>query len=123
MEAALAFSARVGFSEVLFDWSGHVPGPGREARVAMLANPQATPVGAGSIQLVQVLDGDGPPPAPTGGGWGELGICEICLHAPGVRDVHASLVAAGAPALVEPPTAAGGPHDLSLHIRHVAAPL
>ena len=122
MEAALNFYGRVGFSDVLFDWTGHVPGPDREARVAMLANPQATPIGAGRIKLVQVLDRDGPPPAPAGGGWGELGICEICLHARGVEGVHRDLVAAGAESLMEPLSASTTPNDVALDIAYVADP-
>jgi catechol 2,3-dioxygenase-like lactoylglutathione lyase family enzyme len=122
MEAAKAFYSRVGFSDVRFDWTGLVPGPDREARVVMLSNPGATPVGAGSIKLVQLVDGDGPPPAPTGGGWGELGVCEICLHARGVPDVHASLVAAGAESLMEPLTASVEPNGVSLDIAYVADP-
>ena len=69
-----------------------------------------------------MLDGGGPPPAPTGGGWGELGICEICLHARGVDGVHRSLVAAGAESLMEPLTAAVEPNDVSLDIAYVADP-
>jgi catechol 2,3-dioxygenase-like lactoylglutathione lyase family enzyme len=122
MEAALGFYAQVGFSDVLFDWTGRVPGPDRDARVAMLANPQATPIGAGRIKLVQVLDGDGPPPAPTGGGWGELGICEICLHARGVDGVHRALVGAGAESLMEPLSASTPPNDVALDIAYVADP-
>jgi catechol 2,3-dioxygenase-like lactoylglutathione lyase family enzyme len=122
MEAAKAFYGRVGFSDVRFDYTGRVPGPDREARVVMLSNPGATPIGAGGIKLVQVLDGDGPPPAPTGGGWGELGISEICLHARGVTDVHRNLVAAGAESLMEPLTAAVDPNDVSLDIAYVADP-
>jgi catechol 2,3-dioxygenase-like lactoylglutathione lyase family enzyme len=122
IEAAKAFYGRVGFSDVRFDWTGLVPGPDREARVVMLSNPGATPIGPGSIKLVQVLDGEGPPPAPVGGGWGELGICEICLHARGVSDVHRSLVAAGAQSLMEPLEASVDPNDVSLDIAYVADP-
>src|SRR3954453_3696172 len=112
MDAAVGFYGRVGFDRVLFDSTGPVPGPAREARVVMLANPGAPPVGAGRIELVQVLDGDGPPPTPTGGGWGELGICEICLHARGVDAVHRQLVAAGAESLMEPLAADVQPNDV-----------
>ncbi len=122
MDAAMRFYGQVGFGDVLFDYTGHVPGPGREARVVMLANPGATPIGPGRIKLVQVLDGDGPVPAPTGGGWGELGICEICLHARGVDGVHRALVAAGAESLMEPLAADVQPHDVSLDIAYVADP-
>jgi catechol 2,3-dioxygenase-like lactoylglutathione lyase family enzyme len=122
MDAALRFYGQVGFGDVLFDYTGDVPGPDRRARVVMLANPGATPIGPGRIKLVQVLDGDGPPPAPAGGGWGELGICEICLHARGVEGVHRQLVAAGAESLMEPLDAAVDPHDVSLDIAYVADP-
>jgi catechol 2,3-dioxygenase-like lactoylglutathione lyase family enzyme len=122
MDAAVAFYGRVGFDDVLFDWTGEVPGPDRRARLVMLANPGATPVGPGRIKLVQVLDGDGPPPAPAGGGWGELGICEICLHARGVEGVHRRLVAAGAGSLMEPLEGSTPPNDVSLDIGYVADP-
>ena len=122
MDAALRFYGQVGFTEVLFDYTGKVPGPDREARVVMLGNLGATPVGPGAIKLVQVLDGAGPPPAPTGGGWGELGICEICLHVRGVEGLHEQLVAAGAASLMEPFTAEVQPHAVSLDIAYVADP-
>ena len=122
MEEAKAFYGRVGFSEVRFDYTGVVPGPDREARVVMLSNPGATPIGPGAIKLVQVLDDEGPPPAPTGGGWGELGICEICLHARGVEKVHRDLVAAGAESLMEPLDAAVQPNDVSLDIAYISDP-
>ncbi|HZO97575.1 MAG TPA: VOC family protein [Gaiellaceae bacterium] len=124
MDAAVAFYGRVGFGETVFDHTGEVPGPdgARRARVVMLANPGATPVGPGRIKLVQVLDGDGTPPAPAGGGWGELGICELCLHARGVPEVHRALVAAGARSLMEPLGAAVQPNDVSLDIAYVTDP-
>jgi catechol 2,3-dioxygenase-like lactoylglutathione lyase family enzyme len=122
MDAAVRFYGRVGFGDVLFDYTGEVPGPDREAHVVMLASPAATPIGPGKIKLVQVLDDDGPPPAPTGGGWGELGVCEICLHARGVDGVHRQLVAAGADSLMEPLAADVQPNDVSLDIAYVADP-
>jgi len=122
VDAAVRFYGQVGFGDVLFDYAGDVPGPDRRARVVMLANPGATPIGPGRIKLVQVLDGDGPPPAPAGGGWGELGICEICLHARGVAGVHRQLVAVGADSLMEPLDAAVDPHEVSLDIAYVADP-
>ena len=71
MDEGIAFYGRVGFSDVLFDWTGDVPGTEaltggsrRRARVAMLSNPGATPIGPGRVKLVQVLDGDGPPRSP-----------------------------------------------------------
>src|SRR4029079_18113772 len=47
MDAALGFYGRVGFDDVLFDYTGQVPGPDRRARVVMLANGGAPPGGAG----------------------------------------------------------------------------
>jgi len=122
MDAPVEFYAQLGLAEVLFDYSGDVPGPDRRARVVMVGNPGATPIGPGRIKLVQILDGDGPPPAPTGGGWGELGICEICLHVRGVEEVHRNLVTAGAQSLMEPLDAAVMPHGVSLDIAYVADP-
>jgi catechol 2,3-dioxygenase-like lactoylglutathione lyase family enzyme len=122
IDAAASFYARVGFGDVLFDYTGEVPGPGRRARVLMVSNPAATPVGPGRIKLVQILDGDGPPPAPSGGGWGEVGICEICLHARGVEGVHRQLVEAGAESLMEPVSASTPPNDVGLDIAYVADP-
>jgi catechol 2,3-dioxygenase-like lactoylglutathione lyase family enzyme len=129
VDAGIEFYGRVGFSEVLFDYSGPVPGTEaftadgpRAARVAMLANPEATPVGSGRIKLVQVLDGAGPPPVPGGQAWGEVGVCEICLHVRGVHEVHDALVAAGATPLMAPLTGAVMPYDVSLDIAYVADP-
>ena len=51
----------------------------------MLESSGATPIGPGRVKLVQVLDGDGPPPVPAGQAWGEVGVCEICLHVRGVQ--------------------------------------
>ena len=122
VDVAIGFYGDVGFADVLFDYTGTVPGPDREARVVMLANPGATPVGPGRIKLVQVLEGDGPPPAPTGGGWGELGVSEICLHARGVEEVHRELLAAGAQSLMEPLQGSTPPNDVALDIAYVADP-
>jgi catechol 2,3-dioxygenase-like lactoylglutathione lyase family enzyme len=129
VDEAIAFYGRhVGFDDVRFDWSGAVPGleavAGRtpQARIAMLASSAATPVGPGRIKLVQVLDGDGPPAPPAGQAWGEVGVCEVCLHVRGVEGVHRSLVAAGCEELMPPMSAAVVPHDVSLDISYVADP-
>ncbi len=89
-------AAHVGFDDVRFDWTGEVPGiealagRGRRRRGSRCSRAALRrPVGPGRIKLVQVLDGDGPPPPPEGQAWGEVGVCEICLHVRGVEDVHA----------------------------------
>lgn len=129
LDEAIAFYGRhVGFDDVRFDWTGEVPGveaiAGRtpSARIAMLASAAATPVGPGRIKLVQVLDGDGPPAPPEGQAWGEVGVCEVCLHVRGLEGVHKSLVAAGCEELMPPMSAAVVPHDVALDISYVADP-
>ena len=81
--------------------------------------------GPGKIKLVQVLDGDGPPPAPAGQGWGEVGVCEVCLHVRGVRAVHDQLVAELGGTVAD--GAAVGQracrNDISLDIAYVADPV
>ena len=71
---------------------------------------------------MQVLDDEGPPPVPEGQAWGEVGVCEICLHVRGVAEVHASLVAAGCEELMAPISAAVVPNDVDLDISYVADP-
>src|SRR5438046_10746177 len=88
MSAAISFYGEIGFDDIIGDYTGVVPGPDRNARVVLLASSEATEVGPGRVKLVQVLDGNGPQPAPVGRGWGEVGVCEICLHTPGVHDAH-----------------------------------
>ena len=129
LDAAIRFYGGVGFSNVLFDYTGEMPGTEsfsrerRRARVAMLANPHASPIGPGRLKLVQLLDGDGPAPAPPGQAWGELGVCEICLHVRGVAAVHDRLVGAlGGRSLMAPLSGAVAPHDVSLDIAYVADP-
>jgi catechol 2,3-dioxygenase-like lactoylglutathione lyase family enzyme len=130
VDQAVDFYGRVGFTDLLFDYTGEVPGTEaftgdgpRRARVAMLANPAATPIGPGRIKLVQVLDGDGPAPAPEGQAWGEVGVCEICLHARGVEAVHERLVSeVGAVSLMDPLAGTVQPHDVSLDISYLQDP-
>jgi catechol 2,3-dioxygenase-like lactoylglutathione lyase family enzyme len=127
-EAIEFYGRHVGFDRVLFDRTGDVPGleaiAGRTptARVAMLESSSATPVGPGRVKLVQVLDGDGPPSPPAGQAWGEVGVCEICLHVRGVQDVHDQLVAAGCASLMEPTSADVPPNAITLDIAYVADP-
>jgi len=129
VDAAIEFYGRhVGFDRVLFDYTGELPGleavAGRtpRARVAMLENSGATPIGPGRVKLVQVLDGDGPPPVPDGQAWGEVGVCEICLHVRNVQEVHDALVASGCASLMEPMSADVPPVGVTLDIAYVADP-
>jgi len=131
MERAMEFyGERLGFSEVLFDYSGDLPGLEEltnrhvnRARVVMLASRWATPLGPGRIKLVQVLSGDGPPPLPAGMAWGEVGICEVCVHARDVPSVHAHLVKElSCVSLMEPINALVSPYDLGVELSYVADP-
>jgi len=99
-----------------------VAGRAPAVRVAMLESSSATPVGPGRVKLVQVLDGDGPPPVPAGQAWGEVGVCEICLHVRNVQEVHDALVAGGCASLMEPTSADVPPTGITLDIAYVADP-
>jgi catechol 2,3-dioxygenase-like lactoylglutathione lyase family enzyme len=129
IDAAIDFYGRhIGFDRVLFDVTTELYGleavaaRAPRARVAMLANRRATPIGPGRVKLVQVLDGDGPPPMPEGQAWGEVGVCEICLHVRDVQSVHDELVAAGCASLMAPMSADVPPTGITLDIAYVADP-
>jgi catechol 2,3-dioxygenase-like lactoylglutathione lyase family enzyme len=131
MDSALEFfGERLGFSEVLFDWSGDLPGLEElthrrrtRARAAMLASRHATPLGPGRIRLVQTLEDGGTPALPPGMGWGELGISEVCVHARGVALVHKELVdTLGCTSLMEPNSIVCTPFDVSCDLSYVADP-
>ena len=131
MDAALGWFGRsLGFSQVLFDYTGELPGledltlrRRTRARVAMLASPFATPIGPGRIKLVQVLEDGGAPPLPGDAGWGELGICEVCVHARNVPAVHEQLVhARGCAELMAPVSAKVTPFDVDVDLSYVADP-
>jgi catechol 2,3-dioxygenase-like lactoylglutathione lyase family enzyme len=121
-EAIDFYGRHVGFDRVLFDGLEAVAGRRPHARVAMLASSSATPIGPGRVKLVQVLDGDGPPAVPAGQAWGEVGVCEICLHIRGVQKVFDALVAAGCASLMEPIGADVPPAGVTLDIAYVADP-
>ena len=130
MDAALVFfRERLGFSTVLFDYAGDLPGLEElthrrrtRARVVMLAARHVTPLGPGRIKLVQVLGDGGTPPLPPGACYGEIGICEVCVHARDVRSVHARLLAGGARELMEPVGAKVTPFDIGVDLSYVADP-
>ena len=79
----------LGFTEVLFDYTGSLPGmekvtgkPVTKARVVMLKNQSAGPLGLGMFRLVQLLPPDKPEPCTVGEStnWGDIGIAEICFN-------------------------------------------
>lgn len=131
MDRALEFwRDRLGFTEVLFDYTGPVPGldeltreTGTRARIMMLANRFTTRLGPGKVKLVQRLDGDGAPALPAAIGYGEVGLAEVCLHTLGTYDIFRHLVDdLGCESLMEPLSAAVPPHEVDLDIAYVADP-
>jgi catechol 2,3-dioxygenase-like lactoylglutathione lyase family enzyme len=129
-DAALEFfGERLGFSRVLFDHTGELPGLDElthrtrtRARVVKLASRHVTPLGPGRIKLVQVLEDGGTPPLPPGACYGEVGICEVCVHARDVRSVHGQLLDQGCQELMEPVSAKVPPFDLGVELSYVADP-
>lgn len=131
MGAALDFyRRRLGFTDVLFDHSGDLPGleavtgrPRRAARVVMLGSAHPTQLGSGRIKLVQVLDADGTPPMPAAQEYGEVGICEVCVHTRGTEDAYRRLVdEEGCESLMEPLSAVLEPNGVSCDLAYVADP-
>ncbi|MCF6508120.1 hypothetical protein E9549_11985 [Blastococcus sp. MG754426] len=131
MERALEFyGRRLGFTEVVFDHSGELPGleelthrQRRAARTVMLRHGNTTRLGPGRVKLVQVLDGDGSPPAPAGQQYGEVGICEVCLHVHDVEAVHRRLVdELGCEPLMEPLSAVLAPDDVPADLSYIGDP-
>jgi catechol 2,3-dioxygenase-like lactoylglutathione lyase family enzyme len=130
MDAALEFyGGRLGFSQILFDYRGELPGLAEltrrrrtRARVAMLASPNATQLGPGRIKLVQVLEEGGTPPLPPGACYGEVGICEVCVHARDVRAVHERLLGDGCQQLIEPVGATLTPFGITADLSYIADP-
>jgi catechol 2,3-dioxygenase-like lactoylglutathione lyase family enzyme len=109
MEAARRFYGDLGFEQVAFDYTGVLPGldqvarrPVTEARVVMLRSNNPTAVGLGGVKLIQVSDSP-VPPMPEGIGWGERGICEVCVHVREQPEFYRWLVAErGYQSLMEP---------------------
>lgn len=129
MERSLRFYATLGFTDVAFDVTTDLPGlaavTGRErtsARVVLVRSANATPLGPGALKLVQTLDRP-PAPAPAGQAWGELGICEICLHVKDQPAMYRRLTEElGAASLMEPDESLVPPLDTRCSMSYVADP-
>lgn len=126
---AKRFYGDLGFTSVVFEYRGELPGLERltgrsrtEAEVVMLRTEQPGPLGLGLIKLVRLLDVD-PPPMPEGLAWGEIGVCEVCVHARGQDAVFRHLVGEkGYPPLMEPVVAPLPPYDTTAELSYVADP-
>lgn len=131
MEKAFEFwIEKLGFTEVFFDYTGSVPGLEEitktndvRARIVMLGNRNTTRLGPGKVKLVQRLDGAGAPPLPSGIGYGEVGLAEVCLHTQKTQEIFRHLVDdLKCEPLMTPVSAAVPPHDISLEIGYIADP-
>ena len=90
MEKALEFYGnRLGFAQVLFDYSGPLPGmekvtgkPNTRARVVTLKNCNTGPLGLGMLKLVQLLPPDKAEPCTVVKStlWGDVGLLEVCFN-------------------------------------------
>ena len=129
MEKALNFYSDLGFTSVDFDYSGPLPGmdkvAGREvkeARVVHLRSGNPSSLGLGNLKLVQILDGE-VPPLPDGIGWGEPGICEVCVHATNQAELYRHMVEdRGATSLMEPNDTVTTPYDIKCGLSYIADP-
>jgi catechol 2,3-dioxygenase-like lactoylglutathione lyase family enzyme len=129
LDRSLAFYGRIGFTEVAFDHTGPLPGldrvagrSGVEARTVLLRSANASPLGPAAIKLVQTLD-EAPAPMPEGQAWGELGICEVCLHVKDQREAYRRMVDdVGAESLMEPDESLVPPLDTRCDMSYVADP-
>lgn len=131
MDKAFDFwSKKLGFTEVFFDYTGPVPGLSEitksnsvKARIVMLGNRFTTRLGPGKVKLVQRLDGDGAPPYPSGIGYGEVGLAEVCLHTLHTEKIFRELVdKENCKPLMEPLSATVGENQIDLDIAYIADP-
>jgi catechol 2,3-dioxygenase-like lactoylglutathione lyase family enzyme len=129
MEGSIAFYAQLGFTDVVFDAELTLTGLSRlagrpqvQARVALLRPANPTPLGSSAVKLVQTLDQ--PPPAmPEGIGWGEPGVCEVCVHVKGQAQLYRHLVdELGATGLMEPNEAPLPPYGTLCSLSYVSDP-
>jgi catechol 2,3-dioxygenase-like lactoylglutathione lyase family enzyme len=129
MERSLAFYADLGFTEVAFDEELELPGlervagrSGVTARVAMLRPARPTALGMAAVKLVSTTD-QSPPPMPDGIGWGEPGVCEVCLHVKDQAATYQRLLAEhGVTGLMEPNEAPLPPYGTLCSLSYVADP-
>jgi catechol 2,3-dioxygenase-like lactoylglutathione lyase family enzyme len=128
MQRSRDFWGELGFTDVAFDYQGALPGlgavAGREgvqAHVVMLRPAHPTPLGPGAVKLVHTTDAP-PAPMPAGMAWGELGICEVCLHVKNQAATYERLTAAGHPGLMEPNSSPLDPFGTMCSLSYVADP-
>ena len=129
IERSIAFYGLLGLTDVEWEYTGALPGlrnvagrDGVEARVVMLRNPRPGVLGLAGVKLVQVTDSP-IPPMPAGMGWGEPGICEVCMHVRGQAELYRHLTKdVGVPGLMEPNDSELPPYGLRCSLSYVADP-
>ncbi len=129
MERSLAFYAELGFTDVAFDAELELPGleriagrSGVTARVAMLRPARPTPLGLAAVKLVSTTD-EPPPPMPEGIGWGEPGVCEVCIHVKDQAALYRRLVGEhGVDGLMEPNESPLPPYGTLCSLSYVGDP-
>jgi catechol 2,3-dioxygenase-like lactoylglutathione lyase family enzyme len=128
VDRSLAFYAGLGFSDVVFDEDLELPGlervagrPAVRARVAMLRPERPTALGMAAVKLVSTLD-QTPPPLPDGIGWGEPGVCEVCVHVKDQASTYRRMLELGVTGLMEPNEAPLPPYDTRCSLSYVADP-
>lgn len=128
VERSIAFYARLGFTDVAFDYEGPLGGLGgvadrdaATARVVMLRPGTPTVLGQAAVKLVHTTDAP-PPPMPDGMGWGEPGVCEVCVHVREQDRLYEELVGSGVEALMEPNESPLTPFGTLCSLSYVADP-
>ncbi len=121
------FSKRLGFTDTVFDVSVELPEmqavtrrKQTVARTVMLRHECVTPLGPGKVKLVQLLNRE-VAPIPVGQAWGEVGICEVCLHSRDVEANHRRLVQElDCVSLMEPLSAHLPPDEVTCDLSYIA---
>jgi catechol 2,3-dioxygenase-like lactoylglutathione lyase family enzyme len=128
MATSLDFFADLGFTDVAFDYEGPLPGlsavtrhESTEARVVLVRTANPSVLGRAAIKLVQILNRP-QPPLPPGIAWGELGICEVCIHVHGQASFYNELVAGGHTGIMEPNEFDLPPYETHCGLSYVTDP-
>jgi catechol 2,3-dioxygenase-like lactoylglutathione lyase family enzyme len=129
VDRSIAFYSQLGFDQIAFDEELTLTGlervagrPSVTARVAMLRPGQPTALGLASVKLVSITDRT-PPPLPEGIGWGEPGVCEVCVHVKDQAGLYRKLVDEhGVTGLMEPNSAPLPPYDTLCSLSYIEDP-
>jgi len=125
------YSEYFGFSEVMFDYTGSLPGMERvtnksdtKARVAMLNNPNKGSIGLGMIKLVKLLsDIQEPCTVIDSTMWGDIGIAECCFHCKVSSEaIFSKLWQHGLRAALTPAFGSCPPYGTDLHYAYLRDP-